>query len=238
MENILYRENFPEKEASIMPKLNRYALNHARPPSTISEGKRIAAQPRLRPRQEAFAQIIATEYYFGDITIAQACVKAGYSVNSAAGSSKLMDPKHNPQVVARIKEIRGEYARKYGVTYEKHVRDLQKIRDAALGAGAYAAAVSAEYRRGQAQGDIYINKLEVRKGNIDSMSKEEVLEELEKLGVRTIATLEGESVRIDDAEDADFEEVEDEDREPVLDKSAEADSSELDAFLETKPGRS
>ena len=39
----------------------------------------------------------------------------------------------------------------------------------------------AEYRRGQAQGNIYINKSEIRHGTIDSMSKEEVLKALNEI---------------------------------------------------------
>jgi hypothetical protein len=224
-----------KREARNMPKRNRYSINAKQPASTISEGKKLTYRKRLTGKQEKFCQIVASKYYFGDCSLFSAALEAGYSRTSASTASyKLIDPKKNPTIVDRIKELRAEHAKKYGVTYEKHIRDLQTIRDAALGDKAYSAAVSAEYRRGQAQGDIYINKLEVRKGNIDSMSKEEVLEELEKLGVRTVATLEGESSRVDDAEDADYEEIEDEAGEPVLDKSAEADSSELDAFLESR----
>ena len=69
----------------------------------------------------------------------------------------------------------------YGITFHRHVRDLQNIRDLALQNGAYSAAVQAEYRRGQAQGDIYVNKSEIRHGSIDSMSKEDVLKALEEL---------------------------------------------------------
>lgn len=47
--------------------------------------------------------------------------------------------------------------------------------------GAFSAAVQAEYRRGQAQGDIYVNKSEIRHGTIDSMSKEEVLKAIKEL---------------------------------------------------------
>ena len=62
------------------------------------------------------------------------------------------------------------------------IRDsLQTIRDMALQNGAYSAAVQAEYRRGQAQGDIYVNKSEIRHGSIDSMSKDEVLKALEEI---------------------------------------------------------
>jgi len=41
--------------------------------------------------------------------------------------------------------------------------------------------VQAEYRRGQAQGDIYVTKSEIRTGSIDQMSKEEVMKALNEL---------------------------------------------------------
>jgi hypothetical protein len=50
-----------------------------------------------------------------------------------------------------------------------------------LQAGAYGAAVQAEYRRGQALGSIYIDRKEIRHGTIDSMSKEEVVKKLEEI---------------------------------------------------------
>jgi hypothetical protein len=58
---------------------------------------------------------------------------------------------------------------------------LQTIRDLALQNGAYSAAVMAEKARGMAQGDIYVNKSEIRHGSIDSMSKEEVMKALEEI---------------------------------------------------------
>ena len=38
-----------------------------------------------------------------------------------------------------------------------------------------------KYRRGQAQGDIYVNKTEIRHGTIEQMSKEEVMKALNEL---------------------------------------------------------
>jgi len=61
------------------------------------------------------------------------------------------------------------------------MKDLLFIRDKAIEAGAWAAAVQAEYRRGQALGNIYIDRKEIRHGTIDSMSKEEVQRKLEAL---------------------------------------------------------
>jgi len=51
----------------------------------------------------------------------------------------------------------------------------------ALSDKAYSAAVMAEYRRGQAQGDIYVSKSEIRHGTIESMSKEEVMKALKEI---------------------------------------------------------
>jgi hypothetical protein len=61
------------------------------------------------------------------------------------------------------------------------MRDLQHIRDQALEAGNFGAAVSAEYRRGQALGTIYVDRKEIRVGTIDSMSKDEVRRKLEEI---------------------------------------------------------
>jgi hypothetical protein len=83
--------------------------------------------------------------------------------------------------VKAIRKYRNELDEKYGVQYKRHLRDLQIIRDAAMEKGAFSAAVQAEYRRGQAQGDIYVNKSEIRHGTIDSMSKEEVLKAIKEL---------------------------------------------------------
>ncbi|MGB1546111.1 MAG: hypothetical protein ACPHDJ_06125, partial [Candidatus Puniceispirillaceae bacterium] len=98
-----------------------------------------------------------------------------------------------------------------------------KIRDAAFADKNYSAAVMAEYRRGQAHGNIYINKSEIRHGTIDSMSKEEVLKAIAELRGTVGRTIEAE------AEDADYEEI---DREPVL-VEHETSNSEADAKMES-----
>lgn len=128
-----------------------------------------------------------TEYVSGDgrVTLKEAAIRAGYKDTSASVMAwKLTNPEINPHVVAAIQAYRAELNSKYNTSYERHMRDLQLIRDKALEAGAYAAAVQAEYRRGQALGTIYVDRKEIRHGTIDSMSKEEVqrkLDELKKL---------------------------------------------------------
>ena len=142
--------------------------------------KKLTVDSPLTPRQEAFVRELVLKD--GMITKREAAENAGYASESAhTRASELTDPRKHPNVVARIRALRSELDAKFGVTYERHLRDLQVIRDRALENGAYSAAVQAEYRRGQAHGDIYINKSEVRHGSIDSMSKEDVLKALEEI---------------------------------------------------------
>lgn len=118
----------------------------------------------------------------GHVTQKEAALRAGYDVRHAGRiGATLTRPDKNPHVVAAIQQYRKELAQKYGTTYERHMRDLMTIRDAALAAGNYGAAVTAEYRRGQALGSIYIDRKEIRHGTIDSMSKEEVMRKLEEI---------------------------------------------------------
>lgn len=124
------------------------------------------------------------EYVSGDgrVTLKEAAIRAGYKETSASVMAwKLTNPKEYPHVVAAIQAYRAELASKYNTSYERHMKDLQIIRDKALEAGAFSAAVAAEYRRGQALGTIYVERKEIRHGTIDSMSKEEVQHQLDEI---------------------------------------------------------
>ena len=135
---------------------------------------------KLTRRQEKFVKELVSND--GLITMREAAVRAGYPAASAhTRAYELTSPKHCPHVVAEITRYRDELDEMYAVGYKKHVRDLQRIRDIALENGAYSAAVQAEYRRGQAQGDIYVSKSEIRTGSIDQMSREDVERELERI---------------------------------------------------------
>tara|TARA_R110000744_G_scaffold87838_1_gene171372 strand:- start:1152 stop:1781 length:630 start_codon:yes stop_codon:yes gene_type:complete len=135
---------------------------------------------KLTRKQEKFVlELVSND---GLITNQEAAIRAGYPATSAhTRAYELMNQNKCPHVVAEINRYRQELDEKFGVDYKRHVRDLQKIRDAALDAGAYSAAVQAEYRRGQAQGDIYVSKSEIRHGTIDQMSVKEVEIELERI---------------------------------------------------------
>ena len=140
----------------------------------------ITADQPLTRKQELFVKELVSKD--GQITLREAAINAGYSAGSAhTRAYELTNPHISPHVVAAIQSYRRELDEKFGITYQRHIRDLQLIRDTAMQNGAYSAAVQAEYRRGQAQGDIYVSKSEVRHGSIDSMSKDEVLKALEEI---------------------------------------------------------
>lgn len=134
----------------------------------------------LTPQEWKFVE----EFCAGDghVTLKEAAIRAGYGETWAKNRAReLTDPEKCPHIVAAIQERRRELGEQYGTTFERHMRDLQLIRDQALQAGAYGAAVQAEYRRGQALGTIYIDRKEIRHGTIDSMSKEEVMRKLQEI---------------------------------------------------------
>lgn len=140
----------------------------------------VSERTALTRKQELFVKILVSQD--GQITKRDAAIEAGFPASSAHQRAyEMTNPAICPHVVKAIKEYRAELDRKYGIDYQRHIRDLQKIRDAAFADKNYSAAVMAEYRRGQAQGNIYINKSEIRHGTIDSMSKDEVLKALNEL---------------------------------------------------------
>ena len=134
---------------------------------------------QLTRRQEKFVkELVAND---GLVTMREAAIRAGYPSSSAhTRAYELTNNNICPHVVAEIQRYRDELDEKYGVTYKRHIRDMQKLRDAALENGAYSAAVQAEKNRGLAEG-LYVSKSEVRTGSIDSMSRQQVEEELDRL---------------------------------------------------------
>ena len=147
---------------------------------TPQKGGNRGPNRKLTRRQEKFVKELVSND--GLITMREAAIRAGYPAGSAhARAHELTNYNICPHVVNEIARYRDELDEMYAVGYKKHVRDLQKIRDVALENGAYSAAVQAEYRRGQAQGDIYVSKSEIRTGSIDQMTREDVEKELDRI---------------------------------------------------------
>ena len=81
--------------------------------------------------------------------------------------------KISPLVVRYIGELRAEVQEKYGISFERHITELAKIRDDARAKGAWSAATNAEVARGKA-GGLYVDQKLIMTGNIDNLSEEEL----------------------------------------------------------------
>ena len=154
---------------------------------------------QLTRRQQKFVkELVAND---GLITLREAAIRAGYPAASAHSRAwELTNNNICPHVVAEIDRYRTELDEMYAVGYKRHIRSMATIRDLALKNGAYSAAVQAEYRRGQAQGDIYVSKSEIRTGSIDSMSRADVEKELERIreGFEQAIDITSETVEVDE----------------------------------------
>ena len=84
-----------------------------------------------------------------------------------------MQPRLSPLVVKHIGELKEERLRKHEVTYEGHVAELARLREAALKKGSFSSAVNAEANRGKAAG-LYIDRKIIKTGKLEDMSEQEL----------------------------------------------------------------
>jgi len=135
----------------------------------------------LTDKQQIFVKIFTDNE--GRMTPTECARQAGYSEASAnVTSSQLLNGKRYPKVVDAVIARRAEIEKTHEVKLNKHVQELARLREKALGEKSYSAAVNAERLRGQAAG-LYIDRKEIRTGSIDSMSREEVLSKLKEIGL-------------------------------------------------------
>ena len=104
---------------------------------------------------------------------AECAKQAGYETRPRQAASELRSPKRSPLVVKYIGELRAEVQEKYGVSFERHITELAKIRDDARAKGAWSAATNAEVARGKAAG-LYVDQKLIMTGNIDNLSEQEL----------------------------------------------------------------
>ena len=135
----------------------------------------------LTERQRIFVEIYTANE--GRLTPTECARQSGYKQERAnVTASELLNVKKSPKVATAISKRRDEIAKTHKVEMNKHVQELARLRDKALGEKSYSAAVNAERLRGQAAG-LYIDRKEIRTGSIDSMSREEVLSKLKEIGL-------------------------------------------------------
>ena len=129
---------------------------------------------RLTEMQQRFAEFLVFGGPDGPMTKTEAALAAGYSPKrSRQEGSELTNPKLSPLVVKYIGELKEERLRKHEVTYEGHVAELARLREAALKKGSFSSAVNAEANRGKAAG-LYIDRKIIKTGKLEDMSEQEL----------------------------------------------------------------
>ena len=127
---------------------------------------------RLTEMQRRFAEYLV--FNEGKTTGAEAAIAAGYSKDRARQeASELRNPRLSPLVVKYIGELREENQKKYAIDFERHISELAKIRDKAIGRGSFSSAVNAEVSRGKAAG-LYVEQKIIKTGKLEDMTEKEL----------------------------------------------------------------
>ena len=136
---------------------------------------------RLTEMQQRFAEFLVFGGPEGPMTQTEAAIAAGYSPKRATQEgSELCNPRLSPLVVKYIGELKEERLRKHEVTYEGHVAELARLREAALKKGSFSSAVNAEANRGKAAG-LYIDRKIIKTGKLEDMSEQELEAKMKQL---------------------------------------------------------
>ena len=110
------------------------------------------------------------------LTLVECAHKAGYK-DARQSANKLMN---HPIIRKEYNYLMNEAKKKYELNYDRAVQDLYDIRDKALEAGSFNAAISAQNSLLKV-GGLVVDRKEVMFGKIDQMSREEVEKRLEQL---------------------------------------------------------
>jgi phage terminase small subunit len=131
--------------------------------------------------QQRFAEFLVFGGPDGPMTQTEAALAAGYSPKRARQEgSELCNPRLSPLVVKYIGELKEERLKKHEVTYEGHVAELARLREAALKKGSFSSAVNAEANRGKAAG-LYIDRKIIKTGKLEDMSEQELEAKMKQL---------------------------------------------------------
>jgi len=131
----------------------------------------MALPAKLTDKQKKFAELLV--YNEGRKSPGECANEAGYTSRPRQSASELKNPKIYPLVAKYIGELRSEVQEKYGITFEKHITELAKIRDEARSKGQNSAAINAEVARGKA-GGLYIDQKLIMTGSLDNLSEKEI----------------------------------------------------------------
>jgi len=110
------------------------------------------------------------------LSLVECAHKAGYK-DARQSANKLMN---HPKIRKEYNYLMNEAKKKYELNYDRAVQDLYDIRDKALEAGSFNAAISAQNSLLKV-GGLVVDRKEVMFGKVDQMSREEVEKRLEQL---------------------------------------------------------
>ena len=131
--------------------------------------------------QMRFAEFIVFGDKDGPMTQGEAAIAAGYSPKRARSEgSELMNPRLSPLVVSYVGKLKEERLEKFKVTYDGHLAELARIKDAALKRGSFSSAVNAETNRGKAAG-LYIDRKIIKHGKLEDMSEQELEHKMKQI---------------------------------------------------------
>ena len=134
---------------------------------------------RLTDTQRRFAELYV--YNEGRMTPYECAKEAGYAEDSArVRASELRNPRTYPLVVQYIGELREEVQSKYAIDFERHIKELARLREAALKKGSFSSAVNAEVARGKAAG-LYIEQKIIKTGKLEDLTERELEERMKQI---------------------------------------------------------
>ena len=129
---------------------------------------------RLTDMHMRFAEFIVFGGPEGPMTQSEAAIAAGYAKDSArVEGSQLLNPRYSPLVVQYVGTLREERIKKHQITYDTHLAELARLREAALKKSSFSAAVNAETNRGKA-GGLYIERKIIKHGKLEDMTEEQL----------------------------------------------------------------
>ena len=136
---------------------------------------------RLTEMQKRFAEFVVFGGPEGPMTQGEAAIAAGYAKDSArVEGSQLLNPRYSPLVVQYVGRLKEERLEKHKVTYDTHVAELARLREAALKKNSFSAAVNAETNRGKA-GGLYIERKIIKHGKLEDMSEQELENKMKQI---------------------------------------------------------
>tara|TARA_R110000823_G_scaffold209636_2_gene339793 strand:+ start:225 stop:761 length:537 start_codon:yes stop_codon:yes gene_type:complete len=138
---------------------------------TLTKEQTKAGWKRLTAKQQKFLDL----FMHKDLTQTEAARQSGYS-NPTVDAVRLL---RNPVVQERYQEMRLEATTKFGVTVEKSVRDLLKMRNDAWQSGRIGEAIRAEELRLKATG-LLINKQHIMHEDMNGLNRDQIIEKLEE----------------------------------------------------------